>query len=102
MAMDVEAEIRNLTRRGSAIAEPFGVLARQIKTLHEELLAFQTRTEQRFDEIDRRFDKLDGGLDRSEGRVDRLDGSLRGLRRDIAKIVGDAMREVLREERRKK
>src|SRR5437588_4377393 len=93
MAMDVEAEIRDLKRRVSEFEGSFGFLAEQIKSLHKDLLAFQARTEQRFDKIDGRLDKLDGC-------VDRLETGLRTLRDDMPGIVGSAVREVLREQPR--
>ena len=90
MAMDVEAEIRDLKRRVNEIEGSFGFLTEQVKSVHKDLLAFQAKTEQRFDQVDGRLDKLDG-------RVNRLEGGLSGLREDMPGIVGDAMREVLRE-----
>lgn len=47
MAMNVEAEIRDLKRRVSEIEGSFGFLTQQIKGVHRDLLAFQARTEQR-------------------------------------------------------
>ena len=95
MTMDVEAEIRDLKRRVGEIEGSFGFLTQQIKGVHKDLLAFQARTEQRFDKIDGRFDKVDGHLDR-------LDKSVQGLRKDLPGIVGSAVREALREPGRKR
>ena len=83
--MNVEAEIRDLKRRVSEIEGSFGFLTQQIKGVHKDLLAFQARTEQRFDQVDGKLDKIDG----------RLDLVHRGLRTDMPKIVGDAVRDVL-------
>jgi len=94
MAMDVEAEIRDLKRRVSEIEGSFGFLTQQIKGVHKDLLAFQARTAQRFDKVDGRFDKVDG-------RLDRVEKGMRSLREDMPGIVGNAMREVQREQRRK-
>src|SRR5713101_2120589 len=94
MGMNIEAEIRDLKRRVSEIEGSFGFLTQQIKGVHKDLLAFQARTEQRFDEIDGRFDKV-------EGRLDRVERGLRGLRDDMPGIVGSAMRAALREARGK-
>jgi hypothetical protein len=69
-------------------------LTQQIKGVHKDLLAFQARTEQRFEKIDSRFDKVDG-------RLDKLDKGLGSLRSDMPGIVASAMREVDREQRRK-
>ena len=86
MSMNIEAEIRDLKRRVGEIEGSFGFLTQQIKTVHKDLLAFQEKTEQRFEKIDGRFDKVDG-------RLDHLDRGLRGLRTDMPKIVGDALRD---------
>jgi hypothetical protein len=93
MTMDVEAEIRDLKRRVSEIEGSFGFLPQQIKGVHKDLLAFQARTEQRFEKIDGRFDKVDGRLELEKG--------LGSLRSDMPGIVASAMREVDREQRRK-
>ena len=74
----------------------------EAERLHMDLLAFQERTEQRFDKIDGRFKKIDDKLDKVDGRLDHLDRGLRGLRTDMPKIVGDAMREVMNGKPRKK
>jgi hypothetical protein len=73
MAMDVEAEIRDLKRCVGEL----------------DLLAFEARTEQRFERVDQRFDKV-------EGRLDRLDSGLRGLRENTPGIASDAVRPLPR------
>jgi hypothetical protein len=88
MAMNVEAEIRDLKRRVSELEGSSGFLIQQIKGLHKDLLGFQEKTEQRFETID--------------GRLDRVEKGVRDLRQDMPGIVGGAMREVLRERRRDK
>jgi len=70
-------------RRVSEIEGSFGFLTRQIKAVHKDLLAFQERTEQKFDQV--------------HGRLDRTDRSIRSLRDDMPGIVGSAVRESLRE-----
>jgi len=80
MAMNVEAEIRELKRRVSKLEGSFGFLTRQVKGVHKDLLAFEARTEQR-------FNKVENGI--------------RGLRADMPGIVGDAVRATLRERSRK-
>ena len=79
----------------------FGFLTQQIKSVHKDLLAFQAKTEQRFDQVDGRLDKVDGRLDKVDGRLDQIDRGLRGLRTDMPKIVGTAMRDVLGSKPRK-
>src|SRR5450755_2391062 len=76
MAMDVEAEIRDPKRRVSEIEGSFGFLTEQIEGVHKDLLAFQSRTEERFDQIDERLDKVDG-------RLDRVERGVRGLREEM-------------------
>ena len=88
MSMNVEAEIRDLKRRVSALEGSFGFLTQQIKGVHRDLLAFQAKTEERFEKV--------------EGRLDLLDRGLRGLRTDMPKIVGSAVRDVLSGKPRRK
>src|SRR5690242_2051372 len=99
MSMDVEAEIRDLKRRVGELEGSFGFLTRQVGDVHKDLLAFEARTEERFDKVDQHFDKVDGRLDKIDGRLDHLDTGLRGLRTDMPKIVSETMREVLREQK---
>jgi tetrahydromethanopterin S-methyltransferase subunit G len=101
MAMDIEAEIRDLKRRVSEIEGSFGFLTQQIKSVHKDLLAFQAITEQRFDKVDGRLDKVDGRFDKVDGRLDRVEKGVRTPREDMPGIVGSAMRDVLRERPRK-
>jgi hypothetical protein len=56
--------------------------------VHKDLLAFQAKTEQKFDHVNGRIDKVDG-------RLDQIDRGLRGLRTDMPKIVSTALRDVL-------
>jgi hypothetical protein len=106
MAMNVEAEIRDLKRRvseleGSRGEGSFGFLAHQISTFHKDLLAFQAKTEQRFDQIDARFHGMDGRFDKIDSRLDHIDRNVHELRADMRKIVGDTMRKVLAERSQK-
>jgi len=101
MAMNVEAEIRDLKRRVSELEGSFGFRTDQVKGVHKDLLAFQARTEQQFDQIDGRFGQVDGRLVRIEGRLDRVEKSVKDLRQDMPGIVSDAMLEVLREREQK-
>lgn len=94
MAINVEAEIRDLKRRVSELEGSFGFLTQQVKGVHKDLLGFQAKTEQRFDQVDGRFDQV-------EGRLGRVENGVRDLRHDMPGIVGSAMREVLRERRGK-
>ena len=107
MAMNVEAEIRDLKCRvsepeGSCGEGTFGFLVRQISTFHKDLLAFREKTEQRFDRIDAKFDRMGGRFDKIDSRLDHIDRSDCELRTDMRKIVGDTVREVLAEQSRKK
>jgi hypothetical protein len=85
--VNVEAEIRDLKRRVSEIEGSFGFLPQQIRAVHKDLLAFQAKTEHKFEQVDGKLDKLELGL--------------RGLRADMPKIVSSAMREVLGRKSRK-
>jgi hypothetical protein len=86
MSMNVEAEIRDLKRR----------LGEQVKGVHRSLLGFQERTEERFDRVEGRLGKVESGLDKVEGRLGKVETEVRALRKELPKIVGDAVREVLR------
>jgi len=101
MAMKVEAEIRDLKRRVSEFEGSSEFLTQQVKGVHRDLLGFQAKTEQRFDQVDGRLDKVDGRLDKVESRLDLVEKSVRDLRHDMPGIVSSAMREVLRDRRGK-
>ena len=60
MAMNVEAEIRDLKRRVSEREGFFGFLIQQVRSVHKDLLAFQAKVEQRFEKIEGRLDRADG------------------------------------------
>ena len=69
MSMNVEAEIRDLKRRVSEIEGSFGFLTQQIKSVHKDLLAFQTKTEQNFAQVDNRLDHLGSADFKGYGRT---------------------------------
>jgi uncharacterized coiled-coil DUF342 family protein len=99
MAMNVEAEIRDLKRRVSEIEGSFGFLTQQIQNVHKELLTFEEKTEQRFDRLESKVDALDHKID----SVDRkIDTKIDGLAKSLPGIISDTMREVLRERPPKK
>jgi hypothetical protein len=102
MAMNVEAEIRDLKRRVGQLEGSFGFLTEQVKGVHRDLLAFQARTEQRFEAIDKRFEGVDKRFDSVDKRFDKVETEIRGLRRDLPGIVGDAVREANRERDKKR
>jgi archaellum component FlaC len=91
MPMNVEAEIRELKRRVGELEGSFGFLTRQVQNVHKDLLAFEEKTEQRFNQIDDRFKKVDNRFDNVDGRLDHLDRGLRELRREMPAIVKDAL-----------
>ena len=97
--MDVEGEIRDLKRRVGELEGGFGFLTQQVRAVHLDVLNFQDQTNQRFDKVDGRLDRIDGGLDKVEGRLDRVEAEVRQLREELPTVVGDMMREVLREQK---
>jgi len=97
MAMDVEAEIRDLKRRVSELEGSFGFLTEQVRGVHRDLLGFQGEMRAFQRETAENFDKVDGRLDRMDGRIGRVEAEVRQFREDMPSIVGDAMRAVLRE-----
>jgi hypothetical protein len=62
-----------------------------VKTVHKDLLEFETKTEQRFDRLEAKVDRLD----------QKIDSKIDGLTKALPGIVGDKMRAVLREHRDK-
>ena len=59
----------------------------------DDLAAVKTR----LDRVERKVDGLEQKLGGLEQKVGGLEQNLNGLRKDLPKIVGDTMREVLRE-----
>ncbi len=105
--MDVEGEIRDLKRRVGELEGGCGFLTQQVRTVHLDLLGFQSQTNARFDQVDGRLDKVDGRLDKVVGRLDRVEKEVRAVKAEVASlreelptVVGDVMREVLREQKR--
>jgi hypothetical protein len=92
MAMNVEAEIRDLKRRVSEIEGSFGFPTQQVQNVHKELLTFEEKTEQRFDRLESKVDALDR----------KIDTKIDGLAKSLPGIISDTMREVLNEKSRKK
>ena len=98
--MDVEAEIRDLKRRVGELEGGFGFLTQQVQGVHRDLLGFQQQTNRRFDKVDSRFDKVDGRFDKVEADIRGVKTDIAGLREDLPTVVGDVMREVLREQKK--
>ena len=92
MAMNVEAEIRDLKRRVSEIEGSFGFPTQQVQNVHKELLTFEEKTEQRFDRLESKVDALDR----------KIDTKIDGLAKSLPGIMSDTMREVLNEKPRKR
>jgi predicted nucleic acid-binding Zn-ribbon protein len=101
MAINVEAEIRDLKRRISELEGSSGFLTDQVKNVHKDLLAFQERTEARFDRLEHKVDGLDrrvGGLNDKIDSLDRkIEAKVDGLAKALPGIVGHAVREANRE-----
>lgn len=96
--MDVEAEIRDLKRRVGELEGSFGFLTRQVQNVHKDLLEFDERTQQRFQSVDDRLESIGGKIDALDRKIDT---KVDGLRRDLPGIVGQTMREVLNETRKR-
>ena len=97
--MDVEGEIRDLKRRVGELEGGFGFLTQQLQGVHRDLLGFQSQTNARFDRVDARLGGVESRLGTVEGEVRGLTADVASLRSDLPTIVGDAMREVLREQK---
>ena len=61
---------RDLKRRVSEIEGSFGFLTEQVKGVHKDLLAFQARTEEKFEQVDKRFDRLETKIDGVDRKID--------------------------------
>jgi hypothetical protein len=97
VSRNIEVERGKLKRRASEIEDTFVATARHIRALHKDLLAFQARMEQRFDQVLGRPDQVSGRFDKIDGKFDRIERGLRGLRADIPKVVRRALRETRRQ-----
>ena len=86
--MNIEAEIRDLKRRVSEIEGSFGFLTEQVKSVHKDLLAFEEKTEQRFDKVDGRFDRLESKVDALDRKID---AKVDGLTKSLPGIISDAL-----------
>lgn len=105
--MDVEGEIRDLKRRVGELEGGFGFLTQQVRTVHLDLLGFQSQTNARFDKVDGRLDRVEKDVRTIKADVAGLKadmttvkGGLASLREELPTVVGDVMREVLREQKR--
>src|SRR5262249_61953137 len=58
MAMDVEAEIRDLKRRVGELEGSFGFLTQQVQGVHRDLLGFQQQTNRRVGKVDRGIEEF--------------------------------------------
>ncbi len=81
MAMNIEAEIRDLKRRVGELEGSFGFLTRQVQNVHKDLLAFEEKTEQRFNRLENKIDAVDR----------KIDVKIDGLAKALPGIVGDAL-----------
>lgn len=88
MAMDLEAEIRDLKRRVSELEGSFGFLTRQVQGVHKDLLSFEEKTERKLREHDSRFDRLENKID---GLDRKIDTKVDGLTKSLPGIVRDAL-----------
>jgi hypothetical protein len=84
--MDMEGEIRDLKRRVGELEGGFGFLTQQVRTVHLDLLGFQSQTSARFDKV--------------EKEVRAVKAEVASLREELPTVVGNVMREVLREQKR--
>ena len=97
--MDVESEIRDLKRRVGELEGSFGFLTHQVQGVHRDLLGFQDQTNQRLDKVDGRLGGVERRLGNVESEVRGVKVEVTSLRKDLPSVVGDAMREVLREQK---
>jgi hypothetical protein len=77
-----------MKRHVSELEGSFGFLSEQVKGVHKDPLAFETRTEQRFKKVDERFDRLESKID---GLDRKIDTKVDGLTKSMPGIVRDAL-----------
>ena len=99
MAMDIEAEIRDLKRRVGELEGSFGFLTRQVQSVHKDLLSFEEKTEGKLREHDARFDRVDAKIDALDRKID---AKVDGLASTLPGIIIDAVREANRERDKKR
>jgi predicted RNase H-like nuclease (RuvC/YqgF family) len=94
-----------LKRHVNEMEGSFGFLTRQVQGVHKDLLRFEEKTDTKLQEHDARFDRLEAKLDSVDRKIDSLDRKIDtkvdGLAKSLPGIVGDVVREVMREERGK-
>lgn len=73
----------------------FVLLTQQIKAVHKDLLAFETKTEQRFKTVDQRFDRLENKVDAMDVKIDGFAKALHGIVRDTVYEANRARQEAL-------
>jgi len=76
----------------------------QTRRNSDDLAVLKTRAarvEEKVDGLDAGVGRLEGKVDGLDARVGRLEGKVDGLVRDLPRIVGDTMREVLDERDRR-
>jgi predicted nucleic acid-binding Zn-ribbon protein len=98
MAIDVEAEIRDLKRRVGELEGSFGFLTRQVQNVHRDLLSFEEKTEGKLREHDGRFDRVDAKIDALDRKID---AKVDGLASALPGIIIDALREDRQRDRKR-
>ena len=97
--MNVETEIRDLKRRVGELEGGFGFLMQQVRGVHRDLIGFQEETKAHFEGLDRDIAVLKADVVVLKADVTTIKIDLKQLREDMPGIVGNVMREVLRESR---
>ena len=95
----MEREIRELKRLVGELESGCGFLTQQVRAVHLDSLNFQVLTNNRFDKVDGRCDNVEDRSDRVEGRRGLVETEVASLREGFPTVVGDVMREVLREQK---
>lgn len=88
MHMDLEERVNQPEREMAELRGEFGFITEQLKGVHAHLIRFESETRRNFETA---------ASERSEMRSDikALQDDVRGLRKDMPGIVGDAMRDAL-------
>ena len=92
MAMDVESELKELRRRMDVLESE--VDGEKILTRH--IFEAFRRNETRLERIEKDMDHVKAALTEVKTDVGQLTSDMRGLRKDLPTIVGDAVRDAIK------
>lgn len=85
--MDVESEIRELKRRVEDLEGAFGVLTRQVRNVHPDLIHFRAESRESFAQFSAVLLRLDTRLDDVLSRMGKVELQVWSMRDDLPELV---------------